>query len=131
MFVDAERMFGKLKDDDEILLREMMHLEIQSKTANERIKQIKQNRQLSDCVTGAKVILKFQQQYELLGDYQAIKTIVSHSGRNFKLREFDKKLMQTCEILKDITKKESNCLDAFVKSAKLVKWLKESMHTCM
>ncbi|XP_052808680.1 E3 ubiquitin-protein ligase rnf213-alpha-like isoform X1 [Mya arenaria] len=129
MFVDAERMFGKLKDDDEILLREMMHLEIQSKTANERIKQIKQNRQLSDCVTGAKVILKFQQQYELLGDYQAIKTIVSHSGRNFKLREFDKKLMQTCEILKDITKKESNCLDAFVKSAKLVKWLKESMHT--
>ncbi|WAR07208.1 R213A-like protein [Mya arenaria] len=122
-------MFGIFKNDDDRLLWEMMHLEIPSKTANERIKQIKQNRQLSDCVTGAKVILKFQQQYRLQGDYQAIKTIVSHSERNFKLREFDKHLMKTCEILKEITKKQSNCLDAFVKSANLVKWLKESMQT--
>ncbi|XP_052808702.1 E3 ubiquitin-protein ligase rnf213-alpha-like isoform X1 [Mya arenaria] len=129
MFEDAERMFGIFKNDDDRLLWEMMHLEIPSKTANERIKQIKQNRQLSDCVTGAKVILKFQQQYRLQGDYQAIKTIVSHSERNFKLREFDKHLMKTCEILKEITKKQSNCLDAFVKSANLVKWLKESMQT--
>ncbi|WAR07205.1 R213A-like protein [Mya arenaria] len=129
MFVDAERMFGIFKDDDERILQEIVELDITRETGYERIKQIKQNRQLSACVAGARVILKFQKQYRLQGDFQAIKTIVSHSERSFKLKDFDKALMKTCEILKDITERKSHCLDAFVKSVKLVKWLKESMQT--
>ncbi|XP_052808603.1 E3 ubiquitin-protein ligase rnf213-alpha-like isoform X2 [Mya arenaria] len=129
MFVDAERMFGIFKDDDERILQEIVELDITRETGYERIKQIKQNRQLSACVAGARVILKFQKQYRLQGDFQAIKTIVSHSERSFKLKDFDKALMKTCEILKDITERKSHCLDAFVKSDKLVKWLKESMQT--
>ncbi|XP_052807608.1 E3 ubiquitin-protein ligase rnf213-alpha-like isoform X3 [Mya arenaria] len=127
-FAHAEKMFGILKNNDQELLREMQNL-ISKEKASKRIKQIKQNRQLSDCVEGAKIILKFQKQYRLQGDFQAIKNIATHSKKSFALRDFDSALMKTCEILKDVTQKESNCLDAFVKSAELVKWLKESMCT--
>ncbi|XP_052808614.1 E3 ubiquitin-protein ligase rnf213-alpha-like isoform X2 [Mya arenaria] len=126
-FADAEKMFRKFKTEDEKLLQEMQDLKISRQKAIKRIKQIKQNRQLSGCAEGAKVILKIQQQYCLHGDFQAIKTIASHYEGNFKLRDFDDNLIEISEILKDITKKESDCLDAFVKCAKLVKWLKESM----
>ncbi|WAR07197.1 R213A-like protein [Mya arenaria] len=104
MFEDADKRFRSFKGEDEKLLQEMLDLELPRATADERIKQIKQNRQLSDCVEGA-----------------------THSERNFKLRDFNESLMKTCEILKHITKEKSNCLDAFVNSANLVKWLKESM----
>ncbi|XP_052808691.1 E3 ubiquitin-protein ligase rnf213-alpha-like isoform X2 [Mya arenaria] len=127
MFEDADKRFRSFKGEDEKLLQEMLDLELPRATADERIKQIKQNRQLSDCVEGATVILHFQHQYKLQGDFQAIETIVTHSERNFKLRDFNESLMKTCEILKHITKEKSNCLDAFVNSANLVKWLKESM----
>ncbi|WAR07295.1 R213A-like protein, partial [Mya arenaria] len=119
-FADAEKMFRKFKTEDEKLLQEMQDLKISRQKAIKRIKQIKQNRQLSGCAEGAKVILKIQQQYCLHGDFQAIKTIASHYEGNFKLRDFDDNLIEISEILKDITKKESDCLDAFVKCAKLM-----------
>ena len=59
---------------------------------------------------------------------------LQHENVRMQLKSFDDSLMDTCRILKDITPKQSDCLDALVKSDPLIKWLKESMkkgkHVC-
>lgn len=53
-----------------------------------------------------------------------------HGERDIKMKDFDEKLMQTCEFLKDVTEKRAKCLQAFVDCENLVQWLKQSMKTC-
>jgi len=43
------------------------------------------------------------------------------------MSEFDESLMKACELLKDWTNEQTECLDAFTKCQDVVLWLKESM----
>ena len=65
------------KDDYEAMKYELVVMGINEKIVARRIKQLRQFRQLETSVKGAKVILKFAQQYHLTGDFQQIRNIAS------------------------------------------------------
>lgn len=72
-------MGGSIRCDDERIRQELEIMGIKDNLIKTRIWQIQQNRQISTCVEGANVILKFQEEYELQGDFEPIKKIASVS----------------------------------------------------
>lgn len=46
------------------------------------------------------------------------------------MEQFDESVMSAFDILEDFTDERANCLNTFLNCQDLVKWLKESMHTC-
>ena len=78
VFSHLEHHVGKtFKDDFEAMKYELVVMGINEKIVTKRIKQLQQYRQLETSVKGAKVILKFAQQYHLTGDFKQIRNIAS------------------------------------------------------
>ena len=75
-----ERMIGRVyKEEYEQIRDELKNFKLGDKVINERIEQLKKYRQLEDSVKGAKVILKFAQDFQLTGDFDQIRVIASVS----------------------------------------------------
>lgn len=74
LFLDLEKMLGKR--DYDAMLAEIKLLDIDDKTAEKRISQLRQFRQLNTSVKGATEIIKFRQQYGLTGDFKPVELIV-------------------------------------------------------
>ena len=75
-FQDMERHLGRLyKDEYEKMETEMLCMNLRETVILKRLDQLRKYRQLGACVKGAKVILKFQKEYELKGDFEQIKVI--------------------------------------------------------
>ncbi|KAL3881536.1 hypothetical protein ACJMK2_027968, partial [Sinanodonta woodiana] len=129
-FVQFESYLGKLSvgDDYGCIDEEMTFLNVEEKTRKERLEQLRQHRNIRHCIRSAKIILQIVDTLGLNGDFGDIKKIASKAkGRAIKMLDFDASLMQTCELLQGMTAQRSACLDAVIKSEKLLKWLKESM----
>ncbi|KAL3881537.1 hypothetical protein ACJMK2_027969, partial [Sinanodonta woodiana] len=129
-FQKFEDNLGKLTANDDYgpIDEEMKSLNVALKKRKTRIVQLKKYRQLRDCIHGASIILKFAAALELKGDFRVMEQIASKKkGGATKMKDFDESLMQTCELLKDLTKARSSCLEAVITSENLLKWLRESM----
>ncbi|KAK3585590.1 hypothetical protein CHS0354_036776 [Potamilus streckersoni] len=129
-FQKFEDNLGKLSVNDDYgpIDEEMKSLNVGKEKRKTRIVQLKQYRQLRKCIHGARIILKFASALELMGDFSVIEEIASKKkGGETKMKDFDDSLIQTCELLKDLTTPRSNCLEAVITSKNLLKWLRESM----
>ncbi|KAL4233165.1 hypothetical protein ACF0H5_007850 [Mactra antiquata] len=123
-----EQIIGKVyRMDYESMEKELRILEIPSKVISKRIDQLMKYRQLSACVNGAIVILKFVEEYELKGDFQQIKVIAKQGQTMVEMKSFNDSVMKAVDFLQGLTEERAMCLQTFVQCGKLVKWLKESM----
>ncbi|KAL3881513.1 hypothetical protein ACJMK2_027945, partial [Sinanodonta woodiana] len=129
LFAELEEYLGKMYgNDEEKIVEEIKLINVSDEKARERVKQLKQYRQLEACVEGAKTILNVAEAYELSGDFEVIKTIASQEiASNKMMKEFDEKLLKICELLELISSEKTRCLDHFIKCKRLVQWLRESM----
>ncbi|KAL3881517.1 hypothetical protein ACJMK2_027949 [Sinanodonta woodiana] len=129
LFGEMEKYLGKIYGENyEKMVEEMMLINVSDVKAKERVKQLKQYRQLEACVDGAKTIMNVAKAYELSGDFEVIKTIASQENTaNKMMKEFDDSLLKTCEFLEDLTPEKTKCLDHFINCKRLVLWLRESM----
>ncbi|KAK3577640.1 hypothetical protein CHS0354_012884, partial [Potamilus streckersoni] len=129
-FQKFEDNLGRLSVNDDYgpIDEEMKSLNVGKEKRKTRIVQLKQYRQLKKCIHGARIVLKFASALELTGDFSVIEQIASkRKGGETKMKDFDDSLIQTCELLKDLTTPRSNCLEAVITSKNLLKWLRESM----
>ncbi|XP_052224866.1 E3 ubiquitin-protein ligase rnf213-alpha-like [Dreissena polymorpha] len=127
-FYEFVEMFGSISEENGQRLNDEITLfNITDHVATTRVDQWRKYTRLTACVNGAEAILALQTQYKLEGDFEAMQTIASHSGKRFKMNEFDDSFVATCDILKEVTAKQASCIDAFVKSNRLIKWLKKSI----
>ncbi|KAL3881511.1 hypothetical protein ACJMK2_027943, partial [Sinanodonta woodiana] len=128
-FVDMERYLGNIyKEDYDQMVQEMILINVPKGHGDERVKQLRQFRQLEACFHGAETILKVADAYKLGGDFEAIKTIASlENAADKKMKEFDDSLLTTCGFLEDLTSEKTNCLDHFITCEPLIQWLRKSM----
>lgn len=56
--------------------------------------------------------------------------ILQNAEDKLQMEQFDDSFVSAFNILKDFTDERANCLNTFLECQDLVKWLKESMHTC-
>ncbi|KAK3585575.1 hypothetical protein CHS0354_036762 [Potamilus streckersoni] len=128
-FVDMERYLGNIyKEDYDKMVQEMTLINVPKGHGDERVKQLRQFRQLEACFHGAETILKVANAYKLRGDFEAIKTVASsENAADKKMKEFEDSLLKTCEFLKDLTPEKTICLDHFIACKPLVLWLRKSI----
>lgn len=79
-FTDFEKIIGRTyRDQYENMIKELNILGIPPKIISVRVNQLQKYRHLGLCVNGAKVILKFADQFKLKGDYEQIRNIAKVS----------------------------------------------------
>ena len=77
-FEEIERILGQqFKQDYERLEAEMRMLDIREPVIRQRIKQLKQNRELGSCVRGAQAMLKFKKNFKLTGEFRPVENIAA------------------------------------------------------
>ena len=77
-FEEIERILGQqFKEDYERMKAEMRMLDISQTVINQRIEQLKQNRELGSCVRGAQAMLKFKKIFKLTGEFRPVENIAS------------------------------------------------------
>ncbi|KAL3881507.1 hypothetical protein ACJMK2_027939 [Sinanodonta woodiana] len=84
LFNEIELYIGK-NDNEEKMVEEMMLINVSDVKARERVKQLKQYRQLEACVDGAKTVLTVAIEYELSGDFEVIETIASQGLKELRV----------------------------------------------
>eukprot|EP00105_Crassostrea_gigas_P007930 XP_011422347.1 PREDICTED: E3 ubiquitin-protein ligase rnf213-alpha isoform X2 [Crassostrea gigas] len=98
----------------------------------ERLQQVKEHRELQQCVTGASIILEVVKEYDLKGNFEPIRMIVKMvhgTDSDSKMSDFNKSLMDACDILREIGPRETECLQEFINCKTLIDWLKKSMES--
>ncbi|XP_062591685.1 E3 ubiquitin-protein ligase rnf213-alpha-like, partial [Saccostrea cucullata] len=98
----------------------------------ERLQQVRQHRELEQCVTGANVILTVVREYDLKGNFEPIKMIVKMvqgTDSGAKMSEFNNTLIDACNVLKGIGEEEAKCLEQFINCKQLIEWLRTSMES--
>ena len=79
-FEEIEGILGQqFKTDYERMEHEMRMLDIPQTVISQRIKQLRQNRELGSCVRGAQAMLKFKKIFSLKGDFRPVEKIASVS----------------------------------------------------
>lgn len=72
-FQEMEELLGQ--EDYEQMKSEMIALKLKMPVINIRVDQLRKYRHIGDCVSGAKVILKFATEYQLEGDFRQIRNL--------------------------------------------------------
>ncbi|XP_062600315.1 E3 ubiquitin-protein ligase rnf213-alpha-like [Saccostrea cucullata] len=95
---------------------------------DQRINQYRDLKLMTQCSKAAILILKIVQEYDLKGDFSPIRSLteMGHIGEN-SLKSIDKSKLEVCKVLHGITEENVECLQAFIESKPLIKWLNENL----
>ncbi|XP_073773817.1 E3 ubiquitin-protein ligase rnf213-beta isoform X3 [Danio rerio] len=93
----------------------------------QRLKQIREYRCLYDAAESAEVILKLKDRLGLQGDFSHIHSLTLVRDDSFKqntLGSLSEDLIKARQKLADVERRHTTCLEAFLKSDTLIKWIK-------
>ncbi|KAK3529115.1 hypothetical protein QTP70_016547 [Hemibagrus guttatus] len=97
---------------------------------DQRFRQIQQYRQLHHAAESASAILKIKSRLNLKGDFSHISSLTQLSEESFKkkhLTTLSSDLITAKQTLSHINHQHTACLEAFLKSEKLVNWVKDTI----
>ncbi|XP_076113430.1 E3 ubiquitin-protein ligase RNF213-like [Mytilus galloprovincialis] len=128
-FTEFNKWF-KTRDPDE-LRKELMFLDSHRNTQwiDERLYQIKNFEILENCIYGAKVIIEVINEFDLKEKHFSQIFDISRvtNVEDTSMKRLDRGLLNTCSILKEITKERADCLHELVTCKSLVQWLQKTM----
>ncbi|XP_052218272.1 E3 ubiquitin-protein ligase rnf213-alpha-like [Dreissena polymorpha] len=118
------------ENDDEGLRREIMLFGIDNTTAWNIVECYKHLKKIQSSIFNASLLLEIKNEFSLPGDFSTIEEISKFATLDFELKKhFDENIVKSCTDLIELTTKETECLNVFVHSKPLIKWLQESMST--
>ncbi|RVE59876.1 hypothetical protein OJAV_G00193340 [Oryzias javanicus] len=97
-----------------------------------RLRQIQEYRKLREAAAAASIILRIAEKMKLSGSFSAIETLSQMEEASFKqrlLRSLTDELLWAGQQLSSVTKHHTSCLEEFLRSHTLIRWVQENLRS--